>query len=268
LEHFSSSLLHGPPAAMPQVALSPPTPLAGPGPFPPHQGPPPPQALPSPFPFPTSPGAQMPTGSGPFITRQIQSSLDVDEIPDKYKIRRHTQVNPIWIAAGALVLAAVVAGVLIAIYGGSDEQDDAVTALIEVVSSPPGATVTVDGNKLDAVTPTSFEGKTGQTYLIRLDLPRHQRWERETRIPEEGGQQRVVARLDPIVVKLWVESTPPGAEVFIGGTSAGRTPLDLSGLDPQTTRSIEVRLKGYRPVRRTLDWSQETEKRLVFELEP
>ena len=44
--------------------------------------------------------------------------------------------------------------------------------------------------------------------------------------------------------------------------------LDLSGLDPQTTRSIEVRLKGYRPVRRTLDWSQETEKRLVFELEP
>jgi PEGA domain-containing protein len=78
----------------------------------------------------------------------------------------------------------------------------------------------------------------------------------------------VVARLDPIVVKLWVESKPAGAEVFIGGTSAGRTPLDLSGLDPQTTRSIEVRLRGYRPVRRTLDWSQETEKRLVFELEP
>jgi serine/threonine protein kinase len=268
-----ASLLHGPPAAMPQVALSPPTPLAGPlahpGPFPPHQGPvPPPQQPPSPFPFPTAPGVQMPTGSGPFITRQIQSSLDVDEIPDKYKIRRHAQVNPIWIAAGALILAAVVAAVLIAIYGGNEEEDDAVSALIEVVSSPPGATVTVDGKKLDAVTPTSFEGRTGQTYLIALDLPRHQRWERETRIPEEGGQQRVVARLDPIVVKLWVESKPPGAEVFIGGTSAGRTPIDLSGLDPQTTRSIEVRLKGYRPVRRTLDWSQETEKRLVFELEP
>ena len=137
-----------------------------------------------------------------------------------------------------------------------------------MVSSPPGASVTVDGRQLDQVTPTSFVGQTGQTYLIRLDLPRHQRWEREHIVPDEGGQQRVVARLDPIVVKLWVESKPPGAEVFIGGTSAGRTPLDLSGLDPQTTRSIEVRLKGFRPVRRTLDWSQETEKRLVFELEP
>ena len=282
-----ASLLHGPPAALPQVALSPTTPsgpLAQPGPFPPHlsplpgpgpgpgPGPPPPQS-PSPYPFPGVPPGQLPfgqtpTGSGPFTTRQIQTSLELDEIPDKYKIRRHTQVNPIWIAAGALVLAAVVASVLIAIYGGTDEGPDAQSALIEVVSSPPGATVTVDGQALDAVTPTSFEGETGQTYLIRLDLPRHQRWEREHRVPEEGGQQRVVARLDPIVVKLWVESKPAGAEVFIGGTSAGRTPLDLSGLDPQTTRSIEVRLKGYRPVRRTLDWSQETEKRLVFELEP
>ena len=286
-ENVLSTLLQAPPAGLPQVALSPPTALDGlahPGPFPPHMGgvpgpggpgagPPPPQAA-SPFPFPpVPPGAQfpfgaMPSGSGPFTTRQIQTSLELDEIPDKYKIRRHTQVNPIWIAAGALVLAAVVAAVLIAIYGGTDEDSEPASALIEVVSSPPGASVTVDGRQLDQVTPTSFVGQTGQTYLIRLDLPRHQRWEREHIVPDEGGQQRVVARLDPIVVKLWVESKPPGAEVFIGGTSAGRTPLDLSGLDPQTTRSIEVRLKGFRPVRRTLDWSQETEKRLVFELEP
>ena len=285
-ENVLATLLHQPPSGQPQVALSPPTPLAPgmamplaqPGPFPPHAHPPPPGAgpggvvppqNPSPFPFPAVlPGGHMPSGSGPFTTRQIQTSLELDEIPDKYKIRRHTQVNPIWIAAGALVLAAVVAAVLIAIYGGTDEESEAASALIEVVSSPPGASVTVDGRQLDQVTPTSFVGETGQTYLIRLDLPRHQRWEREHLVPDEGGQQRVVARLDPIVVKLWVESKPAGAEVFIGGTSAGRTPLDLSGLDPQTTRSIEVRLKGYRPVRRTLDWSQETEKRLVFELEP
>ena len=60
-----------------------------------------------------------------------QTSLELDEIPDKYKIRRHTQVNPIWIAAGALVLAAVVAAVLIAIYGGTDEESEAASALID-----------------------------------------------------------------------------------------------------------------------------------------
>jgi serine/threonine protein kinase len=265
-----ASLLHPGAPGLPQVALSPPTalggpPLAQPGPFPPGMHPQPQPAPGTPFPFPTSPGQPMP---GPFTTRQIQSSLEVDEIPDKYKIRRQTQVNPIWIAAGALILAAVVAAVLIAIYGSNEEKAATGTAVIEVVSSPPGATVTVDGEALPNPTPTTFDGATGKTYLIRLDLAKHQRWEREHPVGEEGGNQRVVARLDPIVVRLWVESKPPGAEVFIGGTSAGRTPLDLSGLDPQTTRSIEVRLKGFRPVRRTLDWTQETEKRLIFELEP
>ena len=121
---------------------------------------------------------------------------------------------------------------------------------------------------LDAPTPVTFQGKAGVTYLIRLDLPRHQRWEREHVVPPEGGEQKVVARLDPIVVKLWVETAPEGADVFINGTPVGRTPIELAGLDPQTTKTVEVRLKGYRPVRRTLDWSRETEKRLSFELEP
>ncbi|HUS68276.1 MAG TPA: serine/threonine-protein kinase [Kofleriaceae bacterium] len=239
---------------MPLVALSPLTPT--------HPNHAPPMGAPYPTP---GPGPL----SGPFTTRQIQNSLDVDEIPDKYKIRRRAQVSPLLIAVGAFVLAAAVAGILIAIYGPSDETPaGGADSAIEIVSTPPGASVTVDGKPLDAPTPVTFQGKAGVSYLIRLDLPRHQRWEREHVVPPEGGAQKVVARLDPIVVKLWVETAPEGADVFINGTPVGRTPIELAGLDPQTTRTVEVRLKGYRPVRRTLDWSRETEKRLSFELEP
>jgi hypothetical protein len=249
---LAALLAPGDASRMPLVALSPITPT--------HGGP----MMPPGFP----PSGVGPL-SGPFTTRQIQSSLEVDEIPDKYKIRRRTQVSPLLIAVGAFVLAAAVAGILIAIYGPS--EDGAVgggDAVIEVVSTPPGASVAVDGKPIDGVTPVTFHGKAGITYLIRVDLPRHQRWEREHAVPPEGGAQQVLARLDPIVVKLWVETTPKGADVFLNGTAVGRTPIELASLDPQTTRTVEVRLKGYRPVRRTLDWSRETEKRLSFELEP
>ncbi|HLU66149.1 MAG TPA: PEGA domain-containing protein [Kofleriaceae bacterium] len=227
----------------------------------------PPGAFPSP-PQPFLPGTPPPGPGQAFATRQLQASLELDEIPDKFKIRRRAQISPIWIAAGAAVLAATVAGILIAIYGGGSGEASRGEATVKVVSSPQGAVVTVDGEQLPDPTPTSFQGKPGQKYLIRLDLPRYQRWEREHLVPADGREGTVVARLDPIVVKVKVTSTPPGAEVFIGGTSVGRTPLELGGLDPQTSRSIEVRLKGYRPVRRILDWSRETEKDLLFELEP
>jgi len=211
------------------------------------------------YPFPAPQGA-------PFTTRQMQASLELDEIPDKYKIRGG-RLSAVWIAAGALVLAAVVAAVLIAAFGGEDDSGTRAAATIEIVSSPPGAKVTIDEAALPRVTPTSFEGESGKTYLIRVDLAGHQRWEREHRVPDEGGSQTVVARLDPIGVRIIATSEPSDAEVFINGTSVGRTPLELDGLDPETTKSIEVRLKGYRPVRRALDWSQETEKTLEFPLE-
>ena len=229
--------------------------LVQPGPFPP----------PAPF-----SAFGPPPATGPFTTRQLAASLELDEIPDKFKIRRRRHPSPVWIAVGALVLAAVVASVLIAIYGtGSGESQAATTAPIEVVSSPPGAAVTVDGKAVDGKTPVTFQGTPGRKVLIGLDLPGHQRWERELTIPPEGGAQQVVARLDPVVVKIKVRSTPPGAEVFVNDTSVGHTPLELGGLDPQSSKVIELRLRGYRPVRRTLEWSKgETEKHLEFKLEP
>jgi hypothetical protein len=139
---------------------------------------------------------------------------------------------------------------------------------IEIVSSPEGAIVSVDGEKLGEKTPTRFDhAEAGRTYLIAVDLDRHQRWEREASVPVEGGEIKLIARLELLRVTLKVQSDPPGAEVFVNGKSMGRTPVELPGLDPATTKVIELRKKGYRPVRRTLEWKKdEQEKPLSFNL--
>ncbi len=223
-------------------------------------GSPPPPANP---PFP----AGTPGHDHPFSSRAMAAALERDEISERYKIGGHKRRIPWLVVLFAVVLSASVASVLLAVYGaGGDEA--AGDAVLHIITVPAGAKVTVDGQVLAEPTPTTIRGARGKRFLFGFELPRYQREEQEFVVPEQGGEHQVVARLDPMVVKLTVESTPTGAEVFVGGNSVGRTPLELPGLDPQSTTSIELRLKGYRPVRQSLDWSQETEQHLVIPLAP
>lgn len=225
---------------------------AQPGPFaPPEQG----------FPMPAMPAPQ------PFSTRAMVAALERDEIPDHYKIGRRAQPTPWIIGLLALILSAAVAVTLLAIYGTGESDAVGADAVLELISIPPGATVTVDGKALPEPTPTQIRGAPGARFLLRFELSRYQREEQEFVVPEQGDVHQVIARLDANVVTLSVDSVPQGAEVFIGGNSVGRTPLELPGLDPQSTTSIELRLKGYRPVRQPLDWARKSEERLVVELE-
>jgi serine/threonine protein kinase len=212
------------------------------------------------------PGGGMPDPQNSFSTRAMVAALERDEIPDHYKIRRRKQPTAWLIGLSALVLSTSVAGLLIAIYGTGDSEAGGDDAVLQLISVPSGATVTVDGQVLSAQTPTAIHGAPGKRFVIRFEKARYQREEQEFVVPDQGDVHRVVARLDPMVVRLSVESEPTGAEVFIGGNSVGRTPLELPGLDPQTTTSIELRLKGYRPVRQQLDWSQKTDAQLSIKL--
>jgi serine/threonine protein kinase len=268
-----ASLL-APESRVPAVALSPPTPSSE------HPTVPARPRPPSPMPAqgdPGQPGAFSPPGPGfpgpampaqDFSTRAMAAALERDEIPDQYKIRRRSQPTPWLIGLGALILSAAVAAMLLAIYGTGGGEAAGGDAVLRLISIPPGATVTVDGQALAERTPTAIRGAPGERLLVGFELARFQREEQEFIVPAEGGEHQVVARLDPVVVKLTIESQPPGAEVFIGGNSVGRTPLQLPGLDPQSTTSIELRLKGHRPVRQTIDWSEKTEQRLLIPLTP
>ncbi|HWM85737.1 MAG TPA: protein kinase [Kofleriaceae bacterium] len=201
-----------------------------------------------------------------FSTRAMAAALERDEIPDHYKIRRSKQPTPWLIGLSAFILSATVAAVLLAIYGTGESGAGEGDAVLHIVSIPAGARVTVDGQTLPEPTPTAIRGAPGLRLLIAFELPRYQREEQEFVVPDQGDEHQVIARLDPMVVKLIVESEPSGAEVFIGGNSVGRTPLELPGLDPQSTTSVELRLKGYRPVRQALQWTSDSEERLLIRL--
>ena len=85
-------------------------------------------------------------------------------------------------------------------------------------------------------------------------------------VPDGGGQLRVFAFLPAITVRLRIVTTPPGADVYFGEQLKGRTPLDLSDLDPASAREIEVRLKDYPPEKRTIDWEGKTEQTVEIRL--
>ncbi len=209
-----------------------------------------------------------PTGIPPAsLTKQLQA-IELDEIPDHFKLSR-TGGNRRMLLWGGLVFAVLVtAGILVGVLGVRDQGAITIPSAIEIVSSPEGATVSVDGTTLPAKTPTRFENaEAAGRYLIVIELRRYQRWEREVSIPKDGGVIKLIARLELVLVTLKVKSDPPGAEVFVNRKSMGRTPVELAELDPALTKTIELRKKGYRPIRVTLEWKDdETDKTLSYEL--
>jgi hypothetical protein len=197
-----------------------------------------------------------------FGTDQLRS-LEIDEVPDSFKIKR--RAVPRWMWRAALAGSCVVLGVVIGLLALSEERPPR-TASIEIVSIPGGARVIVDGAAQTGVTPMSVTAKPGASYRIVVHMERYEPWERVEKISLEGGAAKVIAALKPILVTLHVDSIPEGAEVFLNGRSVGRTPLTLTRLDPAVATTIEVRAMGYRPERRDLSWGDRTELRVPFTL--
>lgn len=66
-------------------------------------------------------------------------------------------------------------------------------------------------------------------------------------------------------VKLVVQSTPPGAEVFVGDISVGRTPYTIER-EPEQVLELKLALKGYQDLVRKVAMPAKDEERM-FELE-
>jgi serine/threonine protein kinase len=115
---------------------------------------------------------------------------------------------------------------------------------IAVDSIPPGARIFLNDIDTGRVTPFLFEEVKPGPKKIGLTLDRHRFWE-ETVTVAAGQRAALKPALALNVGSLAVNSVPPGAEALVDGRPAGRTPLTLPDLPPDSVHEIVLVLEGY-----------------------
>ena len=148
-------------------------------------------------------------------------------------------------------------------------EDARPTASLLIDSVPSGATVTVDGTPLPDPTPVSFKGtQPGARHDIVVVKPGRQRWSQTVIVPAAGGEVRVMAFLKSMTVALHVKSTPPGADVYFDDeeTPRGRTPYNVTDLDPSTVKKVRISLRDYAPEVRPIDFDGKADKTIDVKL--
>jgi hypothetical protein len=117
---------------------------------------------------------------------------------------------------------------------------------LRIETKPPGAEVTLDGRSLPGSTPLSLPPVVvGKSIAIRLDYEGHVAKEAKIEITKGMDPVRTFALTQAKTVD--VVSDPAGAEVFVEGTSRGRTPLYDVPVPAKGQFSLKVELGGYQP---------------------
>jgi hypothetical protein len=213
------------------------------------------QAMYPPYGGPVSPGAlyQLQPYGAPqplSLTGQLRLS-EVDEIPAQYKIRSGS-ARWLWAALAGTAAVAVAAVVTFAAIRALRSGGPAKTVLI-VESVPSGATVYADGSAIEGTTRLEIAVAVGSRVQLRVELARHKSYTETVHIDSETPQA-VMARLEPYLGRVRVDTQPAGAEIWIDGKLRGRTPTTVPDLDLAASRKLELRLKDYDPHVQDLIW--------------
>ena len=133
---------------------------------------------------------------------------------------------------------------------GSDDSSGG-TGSLTVSSTPPGAAISVDGEDMDATTPSTFEGSPG-AYSVRVSLQGYESAEKAG-IIVAGGNTPVAFTLESSgggdagsggTGSLTVTSTPSGAAISVDGEDMdATTPSTFDG--PPGSYSVRISLQGY-----------------------
>lgn len=212
-----------------------------------------------------TPGGGFPQVPG--LATSAKLAMEVDELPEEYRLSggssRAKWIFPV-IGFIALAVAAAAAAYFLLT---DDTKTGGETTTITIVSSPEGGAVSVDGKLLAEKTPTQFEDAIiGEAYEIAISYKGYKGWEKKHTVGGRG--ETVTARLDEILVTLTITSSPSGADIFVNGnkSAAGTTPLVLEDMVPDTLTNIEIKLDGYQPATRRLDWKGTDTKTENFNL--
>ncbi len=207
-------------------------------------------------PYPFLPYSSQP----PTFTKQM-TALEADEVPAHLRLD-HNRAN--WLLRVLLALGIVGGGVAAGLLFLRSQDDAHRAASLLIESVPPGAIVLIDGTQLKDPTPVVFGGsKPGERHTIEVRMKGKKTWSDTVVVPAAGGEVLIKPFLQSLTVTLHVTSTPSGAEVYFNDddeTPQGRTPFDVPNLDPTAVRQVKIKLAGYAPEIRAVDWSKATEQ--------
>jgi len=194
-----------------------------------------------------APRSAAPPASGTSGPRKAQSAQEVkraaalgvrtssDAIPTRSEAR---------IESGSTLHRVITVGVIVLVAGAAWTWHAATAErTLNILTSPPGAEVYLDGQSTGMRTPFS-RTVLNRVKLLRLDLPNHLREERE--LTGEVRDLSVDLKLMPGFVR--VVSEPSGADVYVGGEKilGATTPIYALEL-PAQPREIRILRKGYLP---------------------
>ena len=156
------------------------------------------------------------------------------------------------------------------VEGRGAEQDVAfeltpATAEIEITSTPPEASITVDGESIDT-TPATLKLRVGER-RIALSKPGFRIWSETIQVA--GGVSRALpdVELQPAPAGIAIRSNPDGAAVTLDGERIGTTPLEIE-LAPNEPVTIALSMEGYTTLTRTLTPQADMQSTLRGDLEP
>lgn len=133
------------------------------------------------------------------------------------------------------------------------------TRAVEIVSSPPGAMVHLDG-RLAGETPLKTSIPDGQSHLLKVDLEGYESLVRELR-PEEWSLHLVLNR-KPFYINI--QSEPTDAEVFLNHRPVGLSPLWNLAIPGEGEHLLRLRKKGYESLNFSIRQGQQAPERFTL----
>jgi formylglycine-generating enzyme required for sulfatase activity len=136
---------------------------------------------------------------------------------------------------------------------------------VAIGSMPEGAKVSIDGKPVGE-TPLTVHLLPG-TYRLEVNADLYKTWRTQLVVKANQAQALDGIQLQPADGILVLSTTPPGANVTVGGEYAGKTPLKIP-LPPNTTHLVHISKAGYEKASRKVGVSSAKEEKLTVELVP
>ena len=114
---------------------------------------------------------------------------------------------------------------------------------IQVLSSPPGAYVSVDGVPVNGFTPVTATGIASGTHTVQVVKTGYADWAGNITV-KSGLKSYVYAALKPLTGIISVQSLPTGGTVYIDNVSSGTTKVIVPDI-PFGVHQVRVEKSGY-----------------------